>query len=706
MRFRLPALPALTLATALLLVLPLLAAPPAQADFTGYAWQTTRIYSPATGNFAAADTALVRRPDGSFVELTITQSANQALPSRVIAWSGDGASWGAMEFPDGAGEGAVPFDLEAFAAPDGSVVAVWYLPIGGVDVALRTSTRSLAGVWSPPTDLWTGDVGDLRRLFPGPAGGTVVWQDDDADVIRSRTWSGGSWAAAKIGPGGDELPRYWADYGTAVRASDGQISVAYKAADGDHLRLAQLDPGGDWTTVTTHQIYTNCEVDVGVLDANGNIAATVTLCYRNEVTGMAGATYDPEGDLHLWWNNRYGMSYVDGLYPNYTIRCYCEQGVGGMVVADDDLDGRAFETVLPGLPKLPDGRSIHQVWDADGDRTVFVGGQGEYGRTINYYREGRTFANPNGSFQAPGTTTSSRSGFVSATFVSGDDILVGYQHSAPASNIGPGGSCNTRVLGGDGVLSDFLNACFDGNTRHWSALQAPDGSVYLGSSVARYVEFRKWVPADTPPPVAAAVGVTWPALAAGAPAAVGVTVTAVGTGQAATGTVRLRYDGTPVDTRTLAGGAATLTLPSGVVTSGSHTLRVEYDGSGAVLAGFAQTTVTVPQVVPPAPVPPTVKVPPRTPTVKVKKAPTPRKKGKAVVRVPPSTGLPVPGGRVTVTLTKGAKSKQATGTLAAGAVTVTLPRLAKGKWRLSAAYAGDATYLPAVSATVKVKVTR
>lgn len=70
-----------------------------------------------------------------------------------------------------------------------------------------------------------------------------------------------------------------------------------------------------------------------------------------------------------------------------------------------------------------------------------------------------------------------------------------------------------------------------------------------------------------------------------------------------------------------------------------------------------------------------------------------------------ATVSPVAGGDVTVTATKGKKTKTATGTvLSDGRVLVTLPKLKKGKWTLTAAFAGSPTHQASTSAPVKVKV--
>lgn len=682
----------LVLLLALSVLSALSASAPAQAAFDGYEWESTRVYDPGAGNFAGTDVALVPLPDGSFVELHITQEANPSLPTRVIAWAGDGDTWGAMEFVDGAGDPGTPLELDAFVTPDGSVVAVW-LVSENEQAVYRTSTRAPTGGWSAPVDLFVGTVGPLRRVFPTPTGGTLLWEDEATDRLNARTWEAGAWGTAVEGPGGaDVLPVYRDFYGAAVRPSDGQISITYQV--GTALRLTQFTPGEGWETVTTHEIATNCEVDVGVLDQYGNIAAVVTLCYLNEVLGSSGAAYDPDGDLHLWWNGRYGMTRVEGTYPNHQIVCDCTIGLRGMVVEDGDLEGRGFETVVPGTPQLPSGRSVHQVWDADGDRTVFIGGQGYAGRTINYYREGRTFADPNGSFEAPGSPQSSRSGSVSATFVSGDDILVGYQHSAPAGNLGPGGSCNTRLLRGDGVLSDFFNICFDGNTDDWSAFQEPDGSVYLGRSNGRYVDFQRWGQGGVVPPAPATLTATWPSFKYGLARTVPVAVS-VG-GAPASGTVRIRYGATVLVTQTLsAGGTASLPVSATALTPGSRLLTIDYLGNSTTLPATITRTASV------------AKAAPKVPVLAVTRKPTRRRTGTAVVRViAPTSGLATPTGTVIVVLKNGSSTKQVARTLVGGRASFVLPRLTKGTWRVSASYRGDARYLPRVSASVAVSVTR
>lgn len=673
---------------------------PATADYDGSAWTKETIYTASAGDFSARDAALAQRPDGSFVEVFLTPAQDATYPLTLLARTGGPGAWDPVEVVTDDEDDTTPYSIDAFAAPDGSVVAVWRVYLAGESV-LRSATRSPGDGWSEPEDVGAGQL-SIRGVFAGPTGATLAWTESD-NTLHSRTWTDGGWEPELTAPGtfpsGDE------SYAWAARKSDGQLSVA--VARDEALFVSQLNPGGDWSTpVASHQKYTFCEVDVGVPDTNGNIMAIVTLCFQNLVTGNPGAAYAPNGDLHLWWNSYAGMNHVQGIYPGYQIVCDCSHGAVGAVAAGGDLAPVGGVATLgsgplpAGLPKTADRRSLRKVWDADGDLTMFVGGLGDYGRTINVYRAGSTFANPDATFQAPGGTTSSRSGYVSEAFVSGDDILVGYQHSAPASNLGPGGSCNSRLLSGDGTLSEPLGQCFDGNTDDYTALQAPDGSVAVATAAARYFYFSRWLateptaPDPAPVPVPASIAITGPNPTYGVAGLVRVAV--AGAGVPAVGSVRLTYAGATLATVPLgADGRAELPIGRTALPPGSRTVVVDYLGSDPVLAGSAQRVLVV------------GKATPKAPAVKVLKRPTSKKAGKVrVTLAAPSSDLARPTGKVELILRKGSATKKKVGTLANGVTTITIPRLAKGKWKLTARYLGDARYLTRSSTTVTIKVRR
>jgi hypothetical protein len=666
---------------------------PAAAEYDGSAWTKQTIYTSSAGNFSGRDATLAQRPDGSFVEVFLTPAEDATYPLTLLARTGDpDAGWGPVEVVTDDEDDTTPYSIEAFSGPDGSVVAVWRIYLDGQSV-LRSSVRAPAGGWSEPEDVGAGQL-TIRGIFRGPASSTLAWTESDG-TLHSRTWADGGWepelTAAGTFPSGAE------SYAWAMRKSDGQITVA--VARDEALYLSQLDPGEQWSDpVRSHEKLSACEVDVGVKDANGNIMAIVTLCYQSVVMGLPGATYAPNGDLHVWWNSWSGMNHVQGLYPGYSIVCDCTHGVSGGVAAGGDLAAVAgvatlgSGALLPGMPRSADRRSFTKVWDDDGDLTMFVGGLGDYGRTINVYRSGDTFADPVATFQAPGSAESGRSGYVSEAFVSGDDILVGYQHSAPASNIGPGGSCNSRLLRADNTLSEPLGQCFDGNTTNYTAVQAPDGSVAVATAAVRYFYFSRFLAVEPPDPVAPTITLAGPQPTYGAAGLVDVTVT--GAGAPATGSVRLRYAGATIATVPLgADGTAQLPIGRTALTPGSRTVTVDYLGSDTVLAGSAQRVLQV------------RKATPRAPAVSVTKRPTPRKPGKVRVTVSaPATGLARPTGKVQVTLRKGSTTTTRSGTLTNGVVTIAVPKLAKGTWRLTARYVGDTHYAPRSSTQVTVKV--
>lgn len=118
-------------------------------------------------------------------------------------------------------------------------------------------------------------------------------------------------------------------------------------------------------------------------------------------------------------------------------------------------------------------------------------------------------------------------------------------------------------------------------------------------------------------------------------------------------------------------------------------------------------TTPAPTTVAPAPAPaapPAVsKVAPAKVAVKVSKAPTSKKKGKATVTVTASPGRAAASGKVTITV-KGKTTKKISVSLSGGKASVSLPKLKKGTYKVTVAYAGDATYVGATSKSVSLKV--
>ncbi len=173
----------------------------------------------------------------------------------------------------------------------------------------------------------------------------------------------------------------------------------------------------------------------------------------------------------------------------------------------------------------------------------------------------------------------------------------------------------------------------------------------------------------------------------GAPVSWKVTVTAQG--QPVSGVVLLGEGGTQLGGQLSldSHGAATVSIPRGRLQPGIHHLVVYYGGNDAVNSGALTRDLTI------------VRAAPGRPAVRLVRKPASRHRGKAVIGVTTPAGLSIAGGRVTITLVKGAKQKQVAGILAGGRVTMNLPKLTRGRWTLAAAYAGDSRYLPARSST-------
>lgn len=81
-------------------------------------------------------------------------------------------------------------------------------------------------------------------------------------------------------------------------------------------------------------------------------------------------------------------------------------------------------------------------------------------------------------------------------------------------------------------------------------------------------------------------------------------------------------------------------------------------------------------------------------------------RGRYTVRITTPRGRPTATGPVTITLRKGRTTRTVRGILNRGVATVTLPKLAKGTWRVTIAWAGNATYQRVSATGAPVKVTR
>lgn len=200
-------------------------------------------------------------------------------------------------------------------------------------------------------------------------------------------------------------------------------------------------------------------------------------------------------------------------------------------------------------------------------------------------------------------------------------------------------------------------------------------------------------PEPDPEPVATSVSVTWPsALRYGTAASAVATVTPASGATVPTGSVRLVLGSQTLATATLAGGKATLAVPRTLV-PGTRTLQVVYGGATDTFTASSSAAKAFS----------VAKAAPGRPTLKVTKKPTTKKAGAALVAVPTASGLVVPSGSGVLTLVKGKTVKKVTVRLASGKATVKLPKLPKGAWKVTFTYAGDTSYLTAVSPSVTVK---
>ena len=132
-------------------------------------------------------------------------------------------------------------------------------------------------------------------------------------------------------------------------------------------------------------------------------------------------------------------------------------------------------------------------------------------------------------------------------------------------------------------------------------------------------------------------------------------------------------------TAPLSGGKAVFTLPSSLG-AGTRTLTASYAGDASVRTSAGTGTLVVGKA--------------RATSVKVtvKRKPTTKKAGKAVVKVVGvATGV-APTGKVLVKLTSGKVTKKVRATLVRGKAVVALPKVTRGSWKLAATYRGDANY--------------
>lgn len=193
-------------------------------------------------------------------------------------------------------------------------------------------------------------------------------------------------------------------------------------------------------------------------------------------------------------------------------------------------------------------------------------------------------------------------------------------------------------------------------------------------------------------PVATSVTATWPAaLRYGTAGSVAVTVAPASGEATPTGTVRLLLGGQALSTATLSAGKASLAVPRTLV-PGARSLRVAYDGVPDAFdpSASAAKAFTV------------AKGTPSRPVLKVTKKPTAKKAGAASVTVGTPAGLAKAAGQGTLSLVKGKTVKKVAVTVKNGVATVKLPKLPKGTWTATFGYAGDASYLSAASASVKI----
>lgn len=170
-----------------------------------------------------------------------------------------------------------------------------------------------------------------------------------------------------------------------------------------------------------------------------------------------------------------------------------------------------------------------------------------------------------------------------------------------------------------------------------------------------------------------------------------VSMSASVTGAKGAGTGTVTFSGAGINaTAALSGGQASVALPS-TLAVGSTAVTVSYSGDANYVAASTAKTLTI------------VKASTSSVSAKVTKKPKKNKAGK--VQVTASSRLSVrPGGKVTVTFTKGKKKITRNGTLRNGKVIINTPKLAKGTWKITAQYKGDSRYNPRSAKAIKAKV--
>jgi hypothetical protein len=169
-----------------------------------------------------------------------------------------------------------------------------------------------------------------------------------------------------------------------------------------------------------------------------------------------------------------------------------------------------------------------------------------------------------------------------------------------------------------------------------------------------------------------------------------VNVKPVAGGSVATGSVRLKDNGSVVRTVALSNGRAVIALPT-TQKVGAHTITAEYLGSPQYVPSSASTSTSV------------VKA---TSVAKGKLVKKKVKVGKkAKVKVTVSAGGVAPSGKVTI---RKGKKKLKVGTVGAnGKTTITLPKQKKkGTVKLKVVYAGNANVAGDTSPVIKLKVKR
>jgi len=147
-------------------------------------------------------------------------------------------------------------------------------------------------------------------------------------------------------------------------------------------------------------------------------------------------------------------------------------------------------------------------------------------------------------------------------------------------------------------------------------------------------------------------------------------------GRVPTGAVALRINGVTV-AKPLAQNSATFTVAK--LRPGSYPFTLSYTGDEQLQAFQKTGTLSVQKA----------KV---TLKATAKKKPTATTDGSYTVKATTPKGLLRATGKVTLTLTKGAKKQTVTGTLRSGTVKLKVKKLAAGKWKVAVSYAGNANY--------------